>query len=86
MKSYSTLSVHSGTFSDAHGAVMPPIYATSTFAQPAPGQHTGYEIFTQRQTQRAMRWKPPLPSWKAVRKVMPSRPVWRASLPCFELR
>ncbi|HAU5607121.1 trans-sulfuration enzyme family protein [Citrobacter koseri] len=43
MKSYSTLSVHSGTFSDAHGAVMPPIYATSTFAQPAPGQHTGYE-------------------------------------------
>jgi len=22
---------------------MPPIYATSTFAQPAPGQHTGYE-------------------------------------------
>ncbi|WAH54517.1 PLP-dependent aspartate aminotransferase family protein [Pseudescherichia vulneris] len=35
--------MHSGTFNDQHGAVMPPIYATSTFAQPAPGQHTGYE-------------------------------------------
>ena len=43
MSSIYTLSVHSGTFTDSHGAVMPPIYATSTFAQPAPGQHTGYE-------------------------------------------
>lgn len=43
MKTLNTLSVHSGTFTDQHGAVMPPIYATSTFAQPAPGQHTGYE-------------------------------------------
>lgn len=43
MKSLATLSVRSGEFQDAHGAVMPPIYATSTFAQPAPGQHTGYE-------------------------------------------
>ncbi|ORJ49203.1 cystathionine beta-lyase [Kluyvera intermedia] len=43
MKTLNTLSVHSGAFTDQHGAVMPPIYATSTFAQPAPGQHTGYE-------------------------------------------
>jgi len=43
MKTLHTLSVHSGAFNDQHGAVMPPIYATSTFAQPAPGQHTGYE-------------------------------------------
>jgi cystathionine gamma-lyase len=43
MKNLATLSVHSGEFYDQHGAVMPPIYATSTFAQPAPGQHTGYE-------------------------------------------
>ena len=43
MKNLHTLSVHSGVFNDGHGAVMPPIYATSTFAQPAPGQHTGYE-------------------------------------------
>lgn len=43
MNKFATQSVHSGTFVDAHGAVMPPIYATSTFAQPAPGQHTGFE-------------------------------------------
>lgn len=43
MKLLATQSVHSGVFHDEHGAVMPPIYATSTFAQPAPGQHTGYE-------------------------------------------
>ncbi len=43
MKNPATLSVHSGEYHDPHGAVMPPIYATSTFAQPAPGEHTGYE-------------------------------------------
>lgn len=43
MKNLATLSVHSGEFRDEHGAVMPPIYATSTFAQPSPGEHTGYE-------------------------------------------
>lgn len=43
MTKFATLSVHSGAFSDQYGAVMPPIYATSTFAQSAPGQHTGYE-------------------------------------------
>lgn len=43
MKLLATQSVHSGVFHDQHGAVMPPIYATSTFAQPAPGQHTGYD-------------------------------------------
>ncbi|WP_257896528.1 trans-sulfuration enzyme family protein, partial [Enterobacter chuandaensis] len=43
MKNLATLSVHSGAFNDQHGAVMPPIYATSTFAQPSPGEHTGYE-------------------------------------------
>lgn len=43
MTTLATRSVHSGAFNDQHGAVMPPIYATSTFAQPAPGQHTGYE-------------------------------------------
>ncbi|MBL5964988.1 PLP-dependent transferase [Lelliottia amnigena] len=43
MKTLATLSVHSGEFHDQHDAVMPPIYATSTFAQPSPGNHTGYE-------------------------------------------
>lgn len=43
MDKFATLSVHSGVHNDQYGAVMPPIYATSTYAQPAPGEHTGYE-------------------------------------------
>lgn len=43
MTHIATLSVHSGYTPDATGAVMPPIYATSTFAQTAPGEHSGYE-------------------------------------------
>ncbi len=43
MTDIATLAVHSGYTPDATGAVMPPIYATSTFAQTAPGEHSGYE-------------------------------------------
>ncbi|WP_067486916.1 PLP-dependent aspartate aminotransferase family protein [Dickeya sp. CSL RW240] len=43
MSHFDTLTVHAGYTPDSTGAVMPAIYATSTFAQPAPGQHTGYE-------------------------------------------
>ena len=36
--------IHGGQHVDPHtGAVMPPIYATSTYAQQAPGEHQGYE-------------------------------------------
>jgi len=38
-----TLSVHAGYTPDATGAVMPPIYTSSTYAQRAPGEHSGYE-------------------------------------------
>ncbi|MBV8657677.1 MAG: PLP-dependent transferase [Burkholderiales bacterium] len=40
---FDTLSVHAGYTPDATGAVMPPIYPSSTFAQRAPGEHAGYE-------------------------------------------
>ncbi len=41
---FNTLSIHGGQEPDkAYGAVMPPIYQTSTFAQAAPGEHQGYE-------------------------------------------
>jgi len=43
MTHIATLAVHSGYTPDATGSVMPPIYATSTFAQTAPGEHSGYE-------------------------------------------
>lgn len=39
-----TLAVHAGTEPDPlTGAVMTPVYFTSTYAQEAPGQHKGYE-------------------------------------------
>lgn len=38
-----TLAVHAGYTPDATGAVMPPIYPSSTYAQRAPGEHSGYE-------------------------------------------
>ncbi|KAF1708920.1 cystathionine gamma-synthase [Pseudoxanthomonas kalamensis DSM 18571] len=39
-----TLAIHAGQAPDpATGAVMPPIYATSTYAQRSPGVHQGYE-------------------------------------------
>lgn len=39
-----TLAIHGGQAPDpTTGAVMPPIYATSTYAQSSPGVHTGFE-------------------------------------------
>ncbi|MFT4197641.1 MAG: cystathionine gamma-synthase [Pseudoxanthomonas sp.] len=39
-----TLAIHGGQAPDpSTGAVMPPIYATSTYAQSAPGEHSGFE-------------------------------------------
>ena len=41
---FSTLSVHAGQQADPEtGAVMTPIYQTSTYAQESPGKHRGYE-------------------------------------------
>ncbi|MGE5477950.1 MAG: trans-sulfuration enzyme family protein [Bacteroidales bacterium] len=43
MTRFSTLAVHAGHVADPTGAVMTPIVASSTFAQHAPGEHTGWE-------------------------------------------
>lgn len=41
---FNTKTIHGGQQHDpSTGAVMPPIYQTSTFAQSSPGQHKGYE-------------------------------------------
>ena len=43
-QSFETKVIHAGVEPDPlTGAVMTPIYATSTFAQAAPGEHKGYE-------------------------------------------
>ncbi len=41
---FNSRTIHGGQQPDAaYGAVMPPVYLSSTFAQTAPGQHKGYE-------------------------------------------
>ncbi len=43
-KAFATRTIHAGQSPDpSTGAVMPPIYATSTYAQKSPGVHQGYE-------------------------------------------
>src|ERR1700679_3144067 len=44
LKQLATRAIHAGFSSDpTTGAIMPPIYATSTYAQTSPGKHKGYE-------------------------------------------
>jgi cystathionine gamma-lyase len=54
-RGFATRSIHGGQSPDpSTGAVMPPIYATSTYAQKSPGVHQGYEYSrTQNPTRNA---------------------------------
>ncbi len=51
-----TLAIHGGqSHEPVTGAVMPPVFQTSTYAQPAVGRHTGYEYSrTQNPTREAL--------------------------------
>jgi len=41
---FTTRTIHAGQSPDpSTGAIMPPIYATSTYVQSSPGVHQGYE-------------------------------------------
>ena len=41
---FNTKTIHGGQISEkGYGAVMPPIYQTSTYSQTSPGKHKGYE-------------------------------------------
>ena len=53
---FNTKTIHGGQEPDlAYGAVMPPIYQTSTYAQSTPGGHKGYEYSrTQNPTRHAL--------------------------------
>lgn len=53
--SFATRTIHAGQAPDpTTGAVMPPIYATSTYVQESPGKHKGYEYSrTQNPTRHA---------------------------------
>lgn len=53
---FETKAIHAGVHPDpATGAIMTPIYQTSTYAQPRPGEHKGYEYSrTQNPTRSAL--------------------------------
>lgn len=54
---FATRAIHAGQYPDpATGAVMPPIYATSTYAQKSPGVHQGYE-YSRTQNPTRMAWE-----------------------------
>jgi len=41
---FNTKTIHGGQIPEkGYGAVMPPIYQTSTYSQSSPGKHKGYE-------------------------------------------
>ncbi len=54
-KAFATRTIHAGQSPDpSTGAIMPPIYATSTYVQKSPGVHQGYEYSrTQNPTRQA---------------------------------
>ncbi|GAA4436501.1 cystathionine gamma-synthase [Ravibacter arvi] len=53
MKKFATRAIHAGSEPDpTTGAVMPPIYQTSTYAQKSPGNHKGYEYSRMRNPTR----------------------------------
>ena len=53
---FGTKAIHAGIKPDpTTGAIMTPIYQTSTYAQPSPGKHKGYEYSrTQNPTRTAL--------------------------------
>ena len=53
---FNTKTIHGGQIKEkAYGAVMPPIYQTSTYSQISPGEHSGYEYSrTQNPTRHAL--------------------------------
>lgn len=74
--SLATLAIHGGQSPDpSTGAVMPPIYATSTYAQSSPGEHQGFE-YCGPTTLRVLPMSAVLPCWKAAPAGLPSPPAW----------
>ena len=54
---FATRTIHAGQSPDpSTGAIMPPIYATSTYVQSSPGVHQGYE-YSRTQNPTRMAWE-----------------------------
>jgi cystathionine beta-lyase/cystathionine gamma-synthase len=75
---FSTICIHAGQEPDpATGAIITPIYQTSTYVQDALGQHKGYEYA---RTQNPTRCRARTATWQRLKAARPrsrSRPGWR---------
>ena len=81
---FSTRTIHGGQSHDPlTGAVMVPIYATSTYGQQSPGVHKGFEYArSQNPTRFAFERARGRPR-KRHGTPSPSPPAWRRSPPCW---
>ena len=82
-QAFATRTIHAGQTPDpTTGAVMTPIYATSTYAQQSPGVHKGFDYGRTPKSHairlRALRGRP----GGRARRVSPSPRDWRPSPPC----
>jgi hypothetical protein len=77
--SFETQLIHAGPAPDpAYGAVVPPIYLSSTYQQRAVGVHQGYD-YSRTANPTPPPWRPPWPPWKAGSEVWPMPQGWRPS-------
>ena len=57
---FNSKTIHGGQiFEKGYGAVMPPIYQTSTYKQESPGVHKGFEYSRTHTTQLEKHYKTP---------------------------
>ena len=83
---FETLAIHAGQAPDpTTGAIMTPVYLTSTYAQASPGVHKGFEYSrTQNPTRFALRGLPGGARGRR-RTGWPSPPGWRPPTPSLHL-
>jgi len=73
---FETRAIHEGQHPDpATGAIVTPIYQTSTFVQSKVGEHQGFE-YSRTGIRRAPRSNRASRRWRARRTVSRSRPAW----------
>jgi Cystathionine beta-lyases/cystathionine gamma-synthases len=80
---FGTRAIHAGQQPDpTTGAIMTPIYATSTYVQESPGVHKGYEYSRTHNPTRAA-YEACIADLEAVFAVLPLPPAWRRRPPCL---
>jgi cystathionine beta-lyase/cystathionine gamma-synthase len=78
---FDTLAIHAGQEPDpTTGAIMTPVYLSSTYVQAGPGEHKGYEYSRTRNPTRT-RWRAASRRWKVHGSARPSPRAVRPPTP-----